>query len=353
MKLKLFTLAAAAAMVAACTANASDRYTVTAKVPEKFDGLMAYLVNFDTGEKIDSTAVKGTTATFEGSVAAPTLARLIIDGNRMAQFALENAPIAVDNGTATGSDLNKRIQDIMRRRGDFEAKFRAMAPDSTGEPARQAIMEAYEAYTDSIFRANANNLIGYQIFLERAYGMDLDQLKAALAENPGLKQYTRVGKLLTAAQNKAATQPGNKFVDFTIKNDSITQSLSDYVGKGKPVLVDFWASWCGPCIRETKVIKQLLEEWGPKGFEVLGVAVWDEPDNTRRAIERHKLPWPQIINAQTVPTDLYGITGIPTILIIGPDGTILSRDKQDDELRAEVKAVMEGTLTPDSLKVQK
>jgi hypothetical protein len=86
----------------------------------------------------------------------------------------------------------------------------------------------------------------------------------------------------------------------------------------------------------------LLNEYGPQGLEVLGVAVWDEPQNTKRAIEQHQLPWPQILNAQTVPTDLYGIAGIPCILLIAPDGTIVSRDKQDDELRADVKTLMES-----------
>ncbi len=97
------------------------------------------------------------------------------------------------------------------------------------------------------------------------------------------------------------------------------------------------------------MIKEILEEYGPKGLEVLGVAVWDEPQNTLRAIENHQLPWQQIINAQTVPTDLYGISGIPCILLIAPDGTILSRDKQDEELRADVKAMMEGSLTPETV----
>ena len=106
----------------------------------------------------------------------------------------------------------------------------------------------------------------------------------------------------------------------------------------KPVLLDFWASWCGPCRRETAVIKDLLKEYGPKGLDVVGVAVWDEPDNTRKAIEELALPWPQILNAQSVPTELYGIAGIPTIIIIDPDGKIVSRDKQDEELRADVAA---------------
>ncbi len=82
---------------------------------------------------------------------------------------------------------------------------------------------------------------------------------------------------------------------------------------------------------------------------MLGVAVWDEPENTIAAVKRHNLPWPQIINAQAIPTDLYGITGIPCIILIGPDGTILSRDKQDEELRADIRAYFNGTLTPESL----
>jgi hypothetical protein len=72
--------------------------------------------------------------------------------------------------------------------------------------------------------------------------------------------------------------------------------------------------------------------------------VWDEPENTLKGIKSHDLPWEQIINAQTIPTELYGISGIPCIMLFDPNGKILSRDKQDDELKADVKAAMEGTL---------
>ncbi|MEG0701296.1 MAG: hypothetical protein RR442_07195, partial [Muribaculaceae bacterium] len=66
----------------------------------------------------------------------------------------------------------------------------------------------------------------------------------------------------------------------------------------------------------------------------------DEPENTRNAIKRHELPWQQIINAQDIPTDLYGITGIPHIIIFAPDGTILSRGLQGNDLKAKVKEIM-------------
>ena len=73
---------------------------------------------------------------------------------------------------------------------------------------------------------------------------------------------------------------------------------------------------------------------------MLGVAVWDKVDDTIGAIKQHELPWDCILDAQSVPTDLYGIMGIPCIILFGPDGTILSRDKQDDDLKADVDAAL-------------
>ncbi|MDE5953436.1 MAG: TlpA family protein disulfide reductase, partial [Duncaniella sp.] len=132
------------------------------------------------------------------------------------------------------------------------------------------------------------------------------------------------------------------FKDFEVTYNDSTFRLSDYVGKGKYVLVDFWASWCGPCIRQTAVIKDLYKEYGPKGLEVIGVAVWDKPEDTLKGIESHELPWKNIINAQSIPTEIYGIQGIPCIILFGPDGKIISRDKQNDDLRNDVAKAMES-----------
>lgn len=338
---KILIIATGIALAACSATAANDSYRVTASVPEDFEGQTAFLVNFDTGEKMDSVTVSDEKAIFNGSISSPALARLIIDGNRLGNLIVEPGEITVSGRSATGTPLNLLNAEIGKRVQTFGEQYQATPQDSTGDTARDRIMKAYEAYTDSVFNANIDNPIGYSFYLDKAYSMTLPEMEAFLKAHPSLKKYVRVNKLLDAAKNKAATSPGNKFVDFIIKNDSTSQSLSDYAGKGKPVLVDFWASWCGPCIRETKVIKELLREYGPQGLEVLGVAVWDEPQNTLRAIEQHQLPWPQILNAQTIPTDLYGISGIPCIILISPDGTIISRDKQDDELRADVKAMME------------
>jgi len=325
---------------------ATDAYKISAAMPEELEGLTAYLVNFDTGEKIDSAMVTGKMAVFNGTMGGPALAaRIIVDGHRLGDLILEPGEISVVRRRATGTLLNKKnneIIDYMRK--DME-RYNALPDDSTKQATRKAQMAEYNAYMDSVFLANFDNPIGYTVFLGQAEGRKYDELKARLEKYPVLNRYQRVNKLVKDAESKALTSPGYKFRDFTIVNDSVKQSLSDYVGKGKPVLVDFWASWCGPCIREIKVIKELLEEYGPQGLEVLGVAVWDEPQNTLAAIKKHQLPWPQIVNAQKVPTDIYGISAIPCILVIGPNGTILSRNKLDADLKADVKAVMEGTLS--------
>lgn len=345
MKSKFLVIAAGVLLAACHTTAADEAYDVTVNMPEGMDGATAFMVNYDTGEKIDSVTIENSVAKFTGTVSKPALMRLIVDGNRVGNLILEGGSITVTDHVATGTPLN----DAQKLVGDgilaIETQYYEAPQDSTGDALRQQIMARYDEYVDSVFLANADNPIGYVLFLDKAYSMSLSEIKATLEKYPAMKEYTRVGKLVSAAENKEKTSVGNKFTDFTVVNDSVTYNLSDYVGKGKPVLVDFWASWCGPCIRETKVIKEILSEFGPQGLEVLGVAVWDEPENTLKAVEQHQLPWQQIINAQSVPTDLYGISGIPCIILFGPDGTILSRDKQDAELKADVKAYFDGTLT--------
>ncbi len=342
MKLKMLLMSAAVALTACAGAAASDGgYTLTLPLSPEDDDATVFIVNYDNGAKIDSVTVEDGRAVFKGSVDEPVMARLTMDGQRMGTFILENGDLTMVPQKGISSPLNDKLNAIQQELSAIVQQYRAL-PDDSASMARGAELEKqYNDIVEKTIVENAGNPVGYYFFMNKAYEYSLPELKDALEKYPAFKKYERVNKLVEAAENKARTQPGNKFVDFEIANDSTVQRLSDYVGKGKYVLVDFWASWCGPCIRETKVIKEILQEYGPKGLQVLGVAVWDEPQNTLDAIEKHQLPWPQILNAQTVPTDLYGISGIPCIILFGPDGTIISRDKQDAELKADVARVFE------------
>lgn len=338
MKLKTFFLSAAVAAGSLIGAYAGA-YNVTVTCGEDADGAMAYLVNYDTGDKIDSVTVADSKAVFKGNLNDVAVARLIIDGQRVAQFILEDGDIAVDAATrkVQGGKYNNLMNELDAQVEPIAQRFQTAANDSV----RQAIYNEYTSFMQKSMTENLDNPIGYMFFLQQAYEMEPSEVEAMVEQHPSLKKYKRVEKLIQANKNKAATQPGSKFADFEIEYDGAKHRLSDVVGKGQYVLVDFWASWCGPCIRQTAVIKDLYNEYKDKGLKVLGVAVWDEPDDTKKAITQHGLEWECWLNGQNTPTDIYGISGIPCIILFGPDGTILSRDKQDEELKADVRAALE------------
>lgn len=141
-----------------------------------------------------------------------------------------------------------------------------------------------------------------------------------------------------AAQEAASKSAcGQMFTDFQAEYNGKTYKLSDYVGRGKYVLVDFWASWCGPCKAEIPNLIKIYNKYKGDKFEVLGIATWDEPKATLKAIEQMQIPYPQILNAQRAGSDAYGITGIPEIILFGPDGTILKRNLRGEQIEATIK----------------
>lgn len=328
-----FIAAAGALALAACAAKAEpNNYKVTVEEPQMADGSMLYMVNYDTSDKMDSTVVMNGKASFEGIVETPAFVRLVSDGNRMEAFILEEGNIDIKGGMAAGTPLNAELEKFGTKVQELQDSFALLQEGD--EPGRIAILDKYMALCDSTMSANINNPIGYYLFLQKAYDMSRDELNAALAQYPTLKGYTRVQKIVDVFDRQDATAPGKMFTDFEVEYDGAKHKLSDYVGKGKYTLVDFWASWCGPCMRKMPHLKEIYSQYAPKGLEVLGVAVWDEPDNSIAKIKQLELPWKQIVNAQAVPTDLYGILGIPCIMLFAPDGTIIGRNFEDEELNA-------------------
>lgn len=315
------------AAVAACvclTVAAQYPYKVIAPLPDVEDGDSAVLVNYDTGDAIDTVVISDHTAVFRGELDEPYMVRILVNGNRMGSFILEQGTCALNpkERRFKGAYLNDQLNAIYD-------SLEAAAPDE------------YADMLAALIADNADNPIGYCLFLDYCYESDADAMMAAIEQYPDMKRYVRVQKLMDAAGRKLTTSGGRHFVDFELEYDGKTYKLSDYVGRGKPVLVDFWASWCRPCMQEINgTLKEIYAQYGDKGLDVLGVAVWDEPKNTLAAIERAEIPWPCILNAQAIPTDAYGISGIPCIILFAPDGTIVCRDLQGDALKQAVDFAM-------------
>lgn len=350
------TVLMAGALLLACATSCngdgskkSNEYTVTVPSTESQENMKGVLVNYDTSEPIDSAVVKDGTLVFKGTIDNPTFVRLILDGSRKGQLILEPGDILFSTATrqATGSPLNEKYNGYSEQEGQIISAMRALdESDSLYMEKASALQARYDSLTNVMFNENTENPIGYTVFVDRAYEWTLDTLDANLQKYPQFASSKRLANLRRSLELKQATSPGQKYKDFSIEYDGKLQSLGDYVKPGKYTLVDFWASWCRPCLQEIQTIKKLYDKFGPNGtgqLNVVGVAVWDEPQNTQKAIAENEIPWSCILNAQSVPTDIYGIPAIPCIILIGPDGVILSRDKQGKELISDVtKLITEG-----------
>ena len=232
-------------------------------------------------------------------------------------------------------EIKLKQQEIMQK-GLSEEELREAWQDFQ----TNTIMPEFNRVMSENFDRNKDNAVGAWAIanwnLEPAqFDSVLNLAGETLKANPLIKMMIQQQEILKK------TAEGAMFTDFTIEQpDGSKVSLSDYVGKGKYVLVDFWASWCGPCRAEIPNIKELYDKYHSKGLDVLGVAVWDKVEDTQKAIKELGIVWPQIINAQQIPTELYGIQGIPHIILFAPDGTIVARDLREEAMKEKVAEVM-------------
>lgn len=334
-------LAASMSAMSACALQAQPNYTVELPVEPENNNTMAYLYDWDNNVKLDSVIVTDGLVKFSGHTDAPFIARLIINGARGPIFIVEDGDVVLGQEDGARTSLNAKMGSYSARMKAIVDEFKSIDRNDSTQMARaEALQKEYQDVPRKAYEENKGNILGLYYFLRLAYDMNLAEIDAAIAADRMLGESKRVQAIRTNLLAKAETSVGKHYKDFTVTYDGKEEKFSSYIKPGRYTLVDFWASWCGPCIRQTKYIKELYAKYKDKGLDVLGVAVWDEPANTLKAIKSHGLEWPCIINAQTVPTDLYGISGIPCILLINPEGIIVSRDKMGDELVEAVDSAM-------------
>lgn len=325
--------------------------TVMGQEPAKFTlkGDIGYVLKqYSEGAVIESVALRvypkmelisngGTTLSFYGVFdGVPQVAELVVDltvpggsGSSRIPFVLEEGILTFDGKIAPhGGKMNDALRALV---------------EELPKMKEAAALEAIRKFVAKEENAPASVIL---LSFSTSYGAQniLDIIAGAPQKVKGHRAIQAlVPQLETEAmrsRNEKSTGSGAKFKDFSVFYGGKMQNLSDYVGKGKYVLVDFWASWCGPCMQEIPILVNIHKKYAGESFEVLGVAVNDKPQNTKNAIERMQISYPQIIGAGPEIAAIYGIKGIPHIILFAPDGTILYRGLRGEQIEEAVKKVL-------------
>lgn len=330
MKQILVTISAVALFLLACARQ--DNYTVSGDL-SCFVGLMVEdIADIDSvclvnnANVLQKSAVKDGKFFFTGHVDSPQYCELKIPFNNeqttdtaTLSFILEVGDIVYADGSIKGSAMTDYF--VEKRKEIWQ-----LCGEGKEDEAKSLYLEQIEQHRD--------DAIGVALLLmAHPDWMTATEEKGFLISlGDEVKSDFRVQKKLERLMKLQPSDVGDMFLDFEVEYDGKATRLSDYVGKGKYVLVDFWASWCGPCREEIPNLIAAYNKYKEKGLVVLGVAVSDKPEATMQAIKELNIPYPQILNSQKIATDLYGIDGIPEIMLFAPDGTILKRGLRGEEI---------------------
>lgn len=340
MKASLF-----AAVLATCGLSSAhaQSYTIQGIAPTSKNEQTVYMTEYEQNQPLDSAVIQDGKFTFTRSDNG--VRRLAVE-RLYSNFIAEPGTITVDISNPKlvgGTPLNDSIAALMNwKQKHFEAQDKLWNDSTVTQTEKmkqgQARGEQYTAKVVASYKANRDNLYGAYALWDISYGMPAEEYLACYEAGSDVVRDFYPLKLTTKFKKALlATAPGKQFSDFE-GTDSTGRAvkLSDYAGRGKYVLVDFWASWCGPCRAETPVVAKVYQRYKDKGLEVLGLFVWDKAKNLGKAVKELNVTWPQLIDSNDVVRDMYGVQGIPHIMLIGPDGTILARELRGDGIEMEI-----------------
>jgi peroxiredoxin len=353
----VFVILVFALTVFACQ-SAKNEYSIKGSIAGVETGKV-YLQKIVNGQPqtVDTATVTGGKFTFKGKMEMPDIRVLRLDErDYFAQFFLDNSSISVTakkdslrSTKITGSpthdvfkiyiaEMEKLNKDVMALQEKYQS---AMSTNNTevAEKAKidyQAMIDNNKVYTKNFVKEHSNSVVAAYIALyqlaSQVDGSELEEMTNKFA--PELDKSEYIVKLKELVQEQKKTAIGAVAPDFTM-NDPEGKPVSLSSFKGKVVLVDFWASWCGPCRQENPNVVKLYQQFHGKGFEIFGVSLDRTKEDWLKAIKDDNLTWTHVSDLQywqNAAARLYGVNAIPQSFLLDKDGKIIGKGLRGDQL---------------------
>ena len=347
---KMMWAALSAVVMMGCAQQ--PQFAISGQVAD-MDGQWIYLCNRDGA--VDSTKVEQGAFRLEGVVDMPQV--LYVVDNSDVRAASVAAMAFIEEGEmtfemseegckVTGTPANDAYNAVTAAQ---QALFMEYRNPETSDERRAAIEVEFDALTKDAYAQNKTNLYGVVLLQNEAYSLSADEIEAEIATFPeALQQIEMMQRIAEMAQMKRKTEVGQPYIDFA-QNDkegtaislkSVVENLAN-----KYVLLDFWASWCGPCMAEVPHLKEAYDAYKGKGFEIFGVSLDNNAEAWQNAVTEKQLNWlhvSDLLGWQNAAAAEYGVRSIPANYLIDcATGQIVAVNLRGEEVKAKLAELLQ------------
>ncbi|HLN74918.1 MAG: redoxin domain-containing protein [Methylococcaceae bacterium] len=328
----------------------------------------AYLSNRINGEwvKLDSAKIHKGAAKFRGHVENPDICYLTVSNStQKLPFFIENSDILIlgtldslSVAKVTGSATQDEYQQLQTKMDELDKKATALFDQSKEleKAGNKAKADSLLAQSDAIFtsidnqqkeyiKANPASWISPYLLSRVYYDMESDVLDGFLKGlDPKLDSVPSVLTLKERVNKLKTVAVGQTAPDFTMNDvDGNPVKLSDVYSKNEYTLIDFWASWCGPCRHENPNVVATFNKYKDKGFNVMGVSLDNDSEKWKKAIADDQLTWTHVSDLQKWKNQaaaLYVVNSIPSNLLVDKTGKIIGRNLREEKLRETIAGLL-------------
>jgi thiol-disulfide isomerase/thioredoxin len=323
---------------------AQGQFVINGTLPnDSLNGQIVYLRTMNN-TVIDTCIIAGNTFRLAGiapqslQFAAVSEPQIVLgNGNNASPIVvLEPGNITVSSdGKVDGTLYNIKFQRYMDMQFGFIKRY------ETTKDTR--IIGEYKMSLYNYLRENMTNDLGELLFGDALQQLDSKQLLELIKlARPQFQQNPQVQAL--AQELSAMLSVGDKYIDVKLKDLSGKEaSISDYVDGNKYILLDFWASWCGPCIKENPTLLEAYAKYRSKGFEIIGLSLDQSHDRWSQAVKRLGISWPQLSDLgywDSLVVQTYNIKSIPSSFLLNEKGEIIAKDLRGEALLLKLEELL-------------